>query len=63
MTLPPAQGLADTLMRSPSSTQVPTVGASPESLQLQGPSRKGWLVAISSRRSVWLEPRRVSPPS
>ncbi|WP_395853936.1 serine/threonine protein kinase [Cystobacter fuscus] len=47
MTLPPAQGLADTLMRSPSSTQVPTVGASPESLQLQGPSRKGWLVAIS----------------
>ncbi|WP_095991783.1 serine/threonine protein kinase [Cystobacter fuscus] len=47
MALPPAQGLADTLMRSPSSTQVPTVGASPESFQLQGPSRKGWLVAIS----------------
>ncbi|WP_395843818.1 serine/threonine protein kinase [Cystobacter fuscus] len=46
MTLPPAQGYADTLMR-PSSTQVPTVGASPEAFQLQGPSRKGWLVALS----------------
>ncbi|WP_071905553.1 serine/threonine protein kinase [Cystobacter ferrugineus] len=46
MTPPPAQGLADTLMR-PSSAQVPTVGVSPESLQLQGPGRKGWLVAIS----------------
>ncbi|WP_245591803.1 serine/threonine protein kinase [Cystobacter fuscus] len=46
MTLPPAQGYADTLMR-PSSTQVPTVGASTEAFQLQGPSRKGWLVALS----------------